>query len=234
MKNLVFNPELAKKIGLNEAIILHQIKYWCDINKSKKVNYVDGYYWTFNTFEQWQEQFPFWSLSTIKRTISKLEKDGYIISSNYNKKGFDRTKWYRINDDIISIRDNALVQNDTMDSFKFNQPIQENNKENNIRQEEKRKMMPLDNKDLHKFILDYMNDLYFNKTGNKHPKLKSDQYTNVYNSLSNCLSELSIDIDILYEMARKFFDTNIETDYNINHFATEGILLYRYLELGYY
>ncbi|WP_349421237.1 conserved phage C-terminal domain-containing protein [Staphylococcus felis] len=86
-------PTLATKIGLNEAIILQQIHYW--LNKSNH-NY-DGKIWIYNSYPKWIEQFPFWSESTIKRTITSLEKQKLLYIGNYNKAGFDRTKWYSIN-----------------------------------------------------------------------------------------------------------------------------------------
>ena len=94
---LVVLPELAAVVGLNEAIVLQQIHYWIEINKKANRNHNDGYYWTYNSYEAWHEQFPFWSKNTIVRIIEKLEKSNLIVTGNYNKLKLDRTKWYRIN-----------------------------------------------------------------------------------------------------------------------------------------
>jgi len=88
---------LATKIGLNEAIIIQQIHYWVMQNQKRNINFENGYYWTYSSYEDLHKQFPFWSVRTIKRTIRKLEKEGYLISANFNKNPFDKTKWYRIN-----------------------------------------------------------------------------------------------------------------------------------------
>lgn len=85
-------PSLACKVGLNEAIVLQQFHYW--LQRSSNVQ--DGYKWIYNSITGWAKQFPFWSRDTVKRTISNLEKKGYLITDNYNKSKFDRTKWYRI------------------------------------------------------------------------------------------------------------------------------------------
>jgi len=100
---LVVNPELAKLIGINEAIILQQVHYWLVINEKADHNIQDGYYWTYNTYEQWHEQFPFWSKNTIIRAIQRLEKNGFLISANYNKMTQDKTKWYRIDYEALPI-----------------------------------------------------------------------------------------------------------------------------------
>lgn len=85
-------PSLAVKVGLNKAIVLQQFHYW--LQRSNNIR--DGYKWIYNSFPNWNKQFPFWGLNTLKRAVTGLEKDGYLITANYNKAGFDRTKWYRI------------------------------------------------------------------------------------------------------------------------------------------
>jgi uncharacterized phage protein (TIGR02220 family) len=86
-------PSLAEKIGLNEAVLTQQIHYWLQ----KKENLRDGKYWVFGTYKYWQEQFPFWSNITIRRTFTSLENTKILITGNYNKKGYDNTKWYTVN-----------------------------------------------------------------------------------------------------------------------------------------
>jgi hypothetical protein len=103
---LVILPELAVKIGLNEALILQQIHYWLEINKKANRNLKNGYYWTFNSYTDWKKQFPFFSDSTIRRTITKLEKGMLVVSGNYNKLSIDRTKWYRIDEEVLKMLDN--------------------------------------------------------------------------------------------------------------------------------
>jgi len=87
-------PSLAVKVGLNEAIILQQLHFKSLIS----AHIHDGHKWVFNSYQQWQNEFPFWSEKTIKRAIRKLEDDGYIFSTDeFNKYKIDKTKWYRLN-----------------------------------------------------------------------------------------------------------------------------------------
>lgn len=90
-------PKLAKEIGLNEAIVLQQMHYW--LNTSKHTH--DGKKWIYNSYKSWEEQFPFWSNVTIRRAISSLEKQDLLYTGNFNKAGFDKTKWYSINYSIL-------------------------------------------------------------------------------------------------------------------------------------
>lgn len=86
-------PSLACAIGLNEAVVLQQIHYW--MNSSRHV--YDGRRWVYNSVPNWQKQFPFWSESTVKRALLSLEKQGMVISANYNRDPRDQSKWYSIN-----------------------------------------------------------------------------------------------------------------------------------------
>lgn len=119
---LVVPVETATVFGLNNAIIIQQIHYWTTSKNNKNIK--DGYKWVYNSYTEWKNQFPFWSESTIKRSIHKLEKEKLIISANYNKAGFDKTKWYRLNYEEIDKRvTNRSVQNEPMEQVKMNRPI---------------------------------------------------------------------------------------------------------------
>lgn len=127
--SLQVQPKLAQALGLNQALFLQQVQFWLYVNKKNGRNLRDGRYWTYNTFEAWQrEQFPFWSVSTLKRIVAKLERSGVLLTTTkYNKAGYDNTKWYSIDRDrleqvIVSGElsestpqvDEAIVQNDTV------------------------------------------------------------------------------------------------------------------------
>lgn len=92
-------PTLACKIGLNGAIVLQQIHYWLVISKKAKDErkFKDGRWWVYNSYDEWQENFPWWSLPTIKRTIYRLEEAGLLLSTKMNAPDWDHTKWYSIN-----------------------------------------------------------------------------------------------------------------------------------------
>lgn len=85
---------LAVKIGLNEAIIIQQLHVWLQTSKHTH----DGNKWVCYSYEDWKEQFPFWSVSTIRRIIGKLEQEKLILSGNHNPVKTIQTKWYRINE----------------------------------------------------------------------------------------------------------------------------------------
>ncbi|MCX7570365.1 hypothetical protein OS242_10355 [Tumebacillus sp. DT12] len=98
---LVIQPSLAALIGLNEAIFIQQLHYWLRRSQHNGPEY-DNRPWAFNTYEGWQDQFKFWSVSTTRRVINGLEKSGLVISTDkYNRRKADNTKWYTIDYDKL-------------------------------------------------------------------------------------------------------------------------------------
>lgn len=91
-ERLVFETELAMKIGLNESIVL-EILMSC-VKQSHTL--MDGKRWVRHTYEDWLKVFPFWSKTTIKRILQSLQKQGYILIEQYGKHSYDRANWYAI------------------------------------------------------------------------------------------------------------------------------------------
>ncbi|MDE7204624.1 MAG: hypothetical protein K2O91_22610 [Lachnospiraceae bacterium] len=120
---LLVMPKLATLIGLNESIVLQQIHYWLIGKEQRQQDYIDSHYWVYNTYEQWQEQFPFWSIMTIRRTFTKLENMNLLTVGNYNMAEFDKTKWYSINYAALNNLVSTSVQIGTMEAFKMNRLI---------------------------------------------------------------------------------------------------------------
>lgn len=97
---LLVLPRLVAFVGLNEAIVLQQVRYWLSDDLHPQVR--DGRRWVYNSYEGWQERnFPFWSVATVKRTFASLERQGLLLSANYNKSGRDHTKWYTVEFDRL-------------------------------------------------------------------------------------------------------------------------------------
>lgn len=91
-------PTLAKTIGLNEAIVLQQIHYWLHPQVNK--NYFGNRYWVYNTYGQWQKQFPFFSERTLRRTVKNLEASKLLVSCKGGE--LNQTKFYTINYDFLT------------------------------------------------------------------------------------------------------------------------------------
>lgn len=103
-------PSLACAIGLNEAMLLQQVHYWLrTIEKVEsrkpdgdRPHFREGRWWVYNAYDEWADQFPFWSVETIKRAIRSLETRGLIVSAQFGKAGWDRRKWYTVDYDRLN------------------------------------------------------------------------------------------------------------------------------------
>lgn len=111
-KPLMVMPSLAVKIGLNESIFIQQLHYWLD----KSTNVKEGHRWVYNTAKEWQKQFPFWSVNTIRRIVKNLEDKGLVVIDNFNSLPIDKTSWYRINYAKIAELEGGITDSEKMNS----------------------------------------------------------------------------------------------------------------------
>lgn len=228
------SAELAQVVGLNEAIVLQEVYYWCKVNKRERRPTHDGYYWVYNSYREWQERhFPWWHVDTVRGIFTKLEKQGLLISGNYNKIPTDRTKWYRINFPALAmtIESSPLVKNSLIDMGGITKPIPdiipEENKNGAFAPQAAKSTRSFDI-DLPAFI-EWYYGLYKTQRGKKHPSIKPQQKDRVIEELTNFLNEQpGVDTEGLQDMARDFFENVDSNDWNINHFATPGILENRF------
>ena len=114
--NMSFDIDVAKIVGTDCAIILSNIEFWQSKNKANKHNFHDGKYWTYNSISAWTELFSYLTPSKIRTCLKRLEHFDYVVTGNYNKSNYDRTKWYS------SIRQLHLSRN-TNGVVKVNEPI---------------------------------------------------------------------------------------------------------------
>ena len=94
----MFDTNIAKRYGVNAAILLYNIAYWSKVNEANGNNFYDGHYWTYNSRKAYSELFPYLSERQIKTALDKLIDDGVIITGVYNEYKYDRTMWYALTD----------------------------------------------------------------------------------------------------------------------------------------
>ena len=99
---LMFDEDHASRFGLKEAIILHKIIFYVLLNKKDGRNLRRGKYWTYNGRRAWCEVFPCFSHMQIWRSFKRLEGLGALVSDSFNKKGYDKTRWYTLSDSMMS------------------------------------------------------------------------------------------------------------------------------------
>ena len=146
-----FNVELATKLGVEKAVIIHNMYYWINHNAKNNKNVYDNSVWTYNSASAFGKLFPYIKDRTISRYLLELERDGYIKTGNYSDNIFDKTKWYSFTDNFLEelkklgfdIENILLSQNVHIDMHKManrttesGEPIPDS-KQADVKQEEK-------------------------------------------------------------------------------------------------
>lgn len=128
-----FDVAVAKEYGIQEAILLQNIAFWVQKNAANNKQVYDGNVWTYNSVKAFAELFPYMSEKQIYNALKKLENEGLIVTGNYNKSAYDRTKWYALTEkacDIlgISIFPLGKIQNQNWENQNYpeGEPIPDN------------------------------------------------------------------------------------------------------------
>ncbi|MEK3766885.1 conserved phage C-terminal domain-containing protein [Solibacillus sp. FSL K6-4121] len=122
-RQLFLSQDLAVRIGVEEALFLQHLYDRLQTQGVEK----DGHIWYRQTYQGWAKQCFYWSITKVKRLITKLEHYEIIISSNkFNRFNTDRSKWYRIDYGKI---DELLQKNYAQEELFFEEPnLQEKEK----------------------------------------------------------------------------------------------------------
>lgn len=96
--NHSFDIQEAAALGVDGAIMVENFRFWIAKNRANKRHFYDGQWWTYNSVKAFCELFPYWSAPQIRRTLDKLETAGVLVSGHFGQNGYDRTKWYALNE----------------------------------------------------------------------------------------------------------------------------------------
>ncbi len=93
----------AIALGERAAFIVQEINHWTKHYKDKrdKDHFHQGFYWIWNSYKQWRKAFPFIPEPSLKKVILDLERKNILISAEFNRNRGDRTKWYRVNYNVL-------------------------------------------------------------------------------------------------------------------------------------
>jgi len=89
-----FDPKIAAKVGVNAAVIYQNLLFWVEKNQANNKHFHEGRYWTYNSMRAFEELFAYLSQKQIRTALEKLIECDLILVGNFNKAGYDRTKWY--------------------------------------------------------------------------------------------------------------------------------------------
>lgn len=171
----IFDVEIAKKYGVNVAVILENMSYWIQKNKANEKHFYDGKYWTYNSIKAFHEMFPYMSERQISYCLNKMVELGLIEKGNFNKLKYDQTCWYAITDFGNSILQNCQMEETNLSNgfnaivkpipninTNINTDVNTNNKKENIKEK-----IPYDE------IIGYLNTMACTRYKSTTPKTRA-------------------------------------------------------------
>lgn len=90
---LIASPTLAKAYGVASALFLQKLHYCLQSNDVRTHN--KKRFW-FHTLQDWVTTLGVYSVSTIKRVIAKLKKDGILVVKKLSESSWIQTNYYSI------------------------------------------------------------------------------------------------------------------------------------------
>lgn len=100
-----FLPTLAMVTSEACALFAQQLQYWLQYSRNVR----EGRRWVYNTLEEWSLQFPWWSVSKLRRVIATLqdvqvqgEHFKVLLVDSFNQSPLDHRKWYTLDYDELN------------------------------------------------------------------------------------------------------------------------------------
>ena len=109
--NHTFNIYIAKRYGVNEAIMISNFQYWIAKNKANEKHQYDGRTWTYNSVKAFEELFPYLTSSQIRRCLESLVEQGVLLKGDYNKNRYIRTSWFAFANESMFLHNQMDLSN---------------------------------------------------------------------------------------------------------------------------
>ncbi len=98
-----FDVNAAARYGVEEAVLLEHIRFWCEKNAANPDCQKEGRCWMYASAARLAEHFPFWSVPKIRRLLKSLVRQGALLEGRFGRFAFDRTLWYAISETALSM-----------------------------------------------------------------------------------------------------------------------------------
>ena len=74
-----FDVDVAQRCGVNAAILLSDIQYWCERSKGDPAHLREGRVWMWSSQEAFVQRHPYLSRDTVRESIKRLSDEGLIF-----------------------------------------------------------------------------------------------------------------------------------------------------------
>jgi len=122
-KTVSFDVAESLEHGIYHAVFLEELRRWLSHNKRNKQSIRDGHVWSYNTYEDMIDSWPFFkNITRLKRIVDDLREKKVILTAQYGtpvRGKFGRDLWITINEPTWIMHSTKMTpctsyQNDTM------------------------------------------------------------------------------------------------------------------------
>lgn len=111
-----FSVDLAKEIGLAEALLLQHFYFWYQHARNLPDMCREGRVWFFRSVKEMREVFPYLSDANIRTAIQHLIDRGLVVKGDFSSASMYKATWYSLNDSAIQEFDTTQSQNPFIES----------------------------------------------------------------------------------------------------------------------
>jgi len=216
---------------LGSALLLSQIVYWSD-----KIERRDGF--MYKTYSDWRTEIGLNEYS-VRKAANHLKKMG-ILETEVHKANGNPTVHYRLIAERFSTSFLQYLQKQNLKKLRNENPnseqtltettlpdITSESTQDNASSLSARSSLITE-------VVQKYYDVYNQRIGKEHPRLKERQFARVSMEIAKFADEFDLDTPLAFDemIERHFTRTDeLKTNFNINHFATHGImqnLFYKY------
>lgn len=96
-----FDVDVAQRCGVNAAILLSDIQYWCERSKGDPAHLRGGRVWMWSSWQGFAERHPYLTVRQIRYALGRLIAEEVVLTAQYSDRALDRTIWYSPADSTI-------------------------------------------------------------------------------------------------------------------------------------
>jgi len=99
-KPMLVYKDLALLVGPDAALFLQQVHFWLSVyvNKDDKSHYIQGRWWIWNSYPQWQKQIPWMTVKILRRITGELRELNLLKVMRGRGGG---PLWYTVDYDVL-------------------------------------------------------------------------------------------------------------------------------------
>ena len=86
-----FDVDVAKRCGVNAAILLSDIQYWCERSKGDPAHLREGRVWMWSSLDGFVERHPYMSFAQVRFALQQLRQNEMVLTLRHSG---NSTIWY--------------------------------------------------------------------------------------------------------------------------------------------